>query len=74
LRYQSPQAGWLTVKIFNANGQEVRTMVKALQQPGYHQIGWDGHDAQGQLAPSGVYIYLLQAGSFVQSYKMLRLQ
>ena len=73
LRYQIPQAGWVTVKIFNANGQEVRTVVKSFQQPGYYTIGWDGRDERGQLAPSGVYIYRLQAGSFVQSYKMVRL-
>ncbi|MGH7495852.1 MAG: FlgD immunoglobulin-like domain containing protein [bacterium] len=74
VHYQIPQAGWVTVKIFNANGQEVRTVVKAFQEPGYYSLGWDGRDEHGQLTPSGVYIYRLQAGSFAQSYKMLRLQ
>jgi len=73
LRYQIPQAGLVTVKIFNSTGQEVRTVVKTFQQPGFYHFGWDGKDEQGRAMPSGVYLYRLQAGAFVQGYKMVML-
>jgi flagellar hook assembly protein FlgD len=38
---------------------------------GSHQISWDGRNAQGQVVPFGVYIYHIEAGSFVQSRKMI---
>jgi hypothetical protein len=74
IRYEIPKAGLVVVKVFNAAGQEVRTLVNAPQQPGYHQLHWDGLDAQGNAVPSGFYIYRLEAGAFMQSNKMLMLR
>ena len=56
----------MTVKVFDMLGREVRTLVDEIQEAGYHSVDFDG----GSLA-SGVYIYRLQAGSFVSSRKMM---
>jgi hypothetical protein len=71
LRYEIPKAGPVVVKVYNSAGQEVRTLVHSMQPPGYYQINWDGRDERGRAVPSGLYIYRLEVGSFVQSYKML---
>jgi CARDB/FlgD Ig-like domain len=71
IRYALPQAGPVVMKIYNAAGQEVRTLRNDFQQPGYHQIYWGGLDEQGQPAPSGFYLYRLEAGSVVLNNKML---
>jgi photosystem II stability/assembly factor-like uncharacterized protein len=71
IRYELPTAAQVVVKVYNATGQEVRTLVNTFQQPGYYQTSWNGDDEHGQSLPSGPYLYRLQAGSFVQSYKML---
>ena len=57
--------------IYNILGQEVKTLVEGLQQPGTYHVTWDGTDNTGKRVPSGVYIYRLIAGSYVSSRTMM---
>jgi len=57
--------------VYNLLGQQVRTLVNGAQGPGYHTAVWDGRDAAGRMAATGVYIYRLQAGTFSEVKKML---
>ncbi|MBN1560521.1 PQQ-binding-like beta-propeller repeat protein [candidate division KSB1 bacterium] len=41
---------------------------------GYHDVQWGGKDEYGSAVSSGVYIYQIRAGSFIQSRKMLLIQ
>jgi len=52
----------ITLKIFNLLGQEVRTLVDEVKEPGYYTVTWDGRDEFGAEAASGVYFYRLTAG------------
>jgi flagellar hook assembly protein FlgD len=70
IRFQLPEASHVVVKIFNINGEEIRTLVDTPYQAGYHRVRWDGKDKHGNPAASGVYLYQLQAGSFSQVRKM----
>ena len=70
IKYEIPQAGPVSVKIYNLAGQEIGEIVNAVQQPGRYQINWDGRDSRGETVPSGVYICRIQAGSFVQTQRM----
>jgi hypothetical protein len=59
----------VTIVIYDLLGREVATLVNARRAPGiYH----DTFDATG--LASGVYIYRLTAGSFVQSRTMMLLK
>ncbi len=69
-----PRAGQVEVKVHNLVGQEVRALVNQVQSPGAYHISWDGRDEQGQMAPSGIYLYRLQAGSFAETRKMILLR
>jgi hypothetical protein len=71
IEFQLPEATQVTLKIYNAIGQEVRTLVNSVYQQGSHQVIWDGKNADGIQVPSGLYLYQLQAGSFVQTKKMI---
>jgi hypothetical protein len=51
--------GHTTLKIFNILGHEVRTVVDAIQGPGYYSVSWDGRNASGQEVTSGIYCYTL---------------
>ena len=51
-----------TLKIYNILGQEVRTLVNEIQEPGYYTVTWDGRDDSGQHVASGVYFYRLTMG------------
>jgi glucuronoarabinoxylan endo-1,4-beta-xylanase len=54
------------LKVFNLLGQDVHTLVNERQQAGFHSVEWDASDLA-----SGVYLYRLQAGDFVETRKML---
>lgn len=56
IRYTLPSATHLTVKVFNALGQEVATLVDGLVAAGTHSVEFDGKGLS-----SGLYIYRLQA-------------
>ncbi len=57
--------------IYNLVGQEVRTLVNNRQDAGYKTVVWDGLNSRGSRVASGIYIYRLQAGDFVQARKMI---
>ncbi len=71
IKYEIPQTGPVSLKIYNLAGQEILEMVNAVQSPGRYQINWDGRDSFGKTVPSGIYICRIQAGTFVQTQRMI---
>jgi len=71
IKYDIPRAVHVTLKVYDILGNIVETLVNNYQQAGNYavQVGIGNR----QFA-SGVYIYKLQAGSFVQSKKMILLK
>lgn len=61
----------VVLKIYNALGQEVRTLVRAMESAGHKQVVWDGLDAVGNRVGSGIYFYRLEAGGRSFTKKML---
>lgn len=74
INYYVPSAGSVELKIYNQLGQEIRTLVNAQQTIGAHQVTWDGRDGNGNSVTSGLYFYLLKAGSVVETRKMILLR
>jgi hypothetical protein len=66
ISYQLPKAEFVTVKIFDTIGNEVKTIVKENKPAGVHEVNFDA----SQLS-SGIYLYRIDAGTFHQSKKML---
>jgi len=69
IRYALPTAQFVTLKIFNMAGQELATLVHRQQEAGEHTFQWNA-----EKFPSGVYMYRLQAGEFVETKKMILLR
>ncbi|UCE17569.1 MAG: PQQ-binding-like beta-propeller repeat protein [Gemmatimonadota bacterium] len=63
-----------TLKIYNLLGQEVRTLVEGLKEPGYYRVTWDGRDESGAELPSGVYFYHLKSGTVSETKQMVFLK
>lgn len=77
IRYQIGDSGSsvrTTLKIYNILGQEVRTLVDEVKQPGYYTVTWNGRDHSGNEVASGAYFYRMKAGDFVATRKMLLLK
>ncbi|UCE17791.1 MAG: DUF362 domain-containing protein [Gemmatimonadota bacterium] len=64
----------VSLKIYNSLGQEIRTLVDELQNPGQYTVTWDVEDALGVSAPSGIYFYRLTVGDFTATRRMLLLK
>jgi hypothetical protein len=66
IRFFTPQSGYVNLVVFNLIGQEVKTLVDEEIRQGNHEVKFDASDL-----PSGMYIYRLQTGDFVETKKMM---
>jgi uncharacterized delta-60 repeat protein len=69
IRYAIAKPGQVTLKVFNLAGQEIVTLVNENKSTGEYQIQWNPYNL-----PNGVYVYRLQAGSFVDTKKLILLK
>ncbi|GEM_PF-1402283 len=71
IQYDLPSAGDVQLVIYDILGREITTLVNGRMEAGFHQIRWDGRDRMGEKVASGVYIYLLKAGDYIGSKKLV---
>lgn len=71
IEFSLEKAGLVSLDIFNATGQKVRTLQSSTMTPGTHSIVWNGRDDTGKALSSGIYICRLKMGAAVQSKSML---
>ena len=71
LSYELPRAQPLSLVIYNAAGQQVRTLVSGVQEAGSYRLVWDGRDQQGRLAGSGIYLVRLRSPGGQLSQQLL---
>ena len=69
IKYGLPVDSYVELRIFNLLGEEVARMVNQNQPAGFHEILWDASDVA-----SGIYLYRIQSGDFVQTRKMVLLK
>ena len=75
LRFSLAKSGPVTIAIYNIRGQLVKTLIEdKAMEAGYHLLQWDGTDRNGSQVGSGIYLYRMQAGEFVQAKKMTLLR
>jgi len=68
ISYQLPKAEQVTLKVYDVLGREIATLVNEFQQAGIYNSSFS--TLRSSLT-SGIYFYRLQAGSFVQTKKMI---
>ena len=76
LPYKLASASPVSISIYNAKGQLIRTLHFGYQNAGVYVTKgkaayWDGIDNVGEKVGSGVYFYTLQTGEFASTRKMV---
>jgi hypothetical protein len=66
IRFDLPEAGQVSLKIYNVTGQMVAELIDGYRKAGQHEVAFD---ATG--LASGIYIYRIQAGEKIEQKKML---
>ena len=74
ITYQLPQAGQVSLCIYNVRGQLVNRLMDQHQSSGEHSATWDGRDGYGAPVASGIYFCHMTAGPFHAVRKMLLLK
>jgi hypothetical protein len=69
IQYSIPQRRSVTLKVYDILGNETATLVNEEKQKGVYTVEYDA-----SRLPSGIYFYKLQAGSFLQTRKMMLLK
>ncbi|HQJ74094.1 MAG TPA: T9SS type A sorting domain-containing protein [Bacteroidota bacterium] len=72
ITYSLPAKSTINLKIYNALGQEVVSLVNnEIQEAGKYKVVWNGKDATGKTMATGVYFYSLKAEGVNLIKKML---
>ena len=66
IRFTLSKSGFVTLKIYDLIGNELEILVKEYKQASDYELTWNAKDL-----PSGIYLYRLEAGDFVETKKLI---
>jgi hypothetical protein len=71
IAYRLAEDGDVRITVFDAMGRSVRVLHEGRQSAGSYQLYWNGLDASGRMAPSGMYLIRMQAGEVLRVQKVM---
>ena len=74
LSYTLPENSFVNVHVFDMLGRTVKILVSEMQTAGSRVLRWNATDAAGSTVSAGIYLYMIQAGDFRQTKKMVLLK
>jgi hypothetical protein len=74
ISYSIPNVSFVSLKIYDILGREVKTLVNSEQNTGIYNIQWNGDNNYGSKVSSGIYLYKIEAGNFMMTKKMILLK
>jgi hypothetical protein len=74
ISYTLKKEGLVNLTIYNILGQKIRTLIDQVEPAGNYSIQWDSKDEKGRVVAGGVYFYILKAGDFTSSKRMVLLK
>lgn len=64
-----PSSEFVSLKVYNVLGQEVKTLINEPRHKGYHWVEFDGSSLS-----SGLYFYVIQAGQYKETKRIILLK
>lgn len=74
IRFTLAQRARASIVVYDAEGRRVRTLFDGMEDAGEHFVEWNGRDANGAIAGSGVFFYRLTVGKQTETKKMVLLK
>ena len=65
-QYDIPKTSFVKITVYDIIGREIRTLVNEMKSPGEYTVVFDARNLA-----SGIYLYRMQAGDFVQTKKLI---
>jgi hypothetical protein len=69
IKYSIPEQNFVTLKVFDTQGNEITTLVNEVKPAGSYEIKYDAANLS-----SGIYFYKIQSGNYSQMKKMMLLK
>jgi hypothetical protein len=74
INYDLPEDALVNITIYDMMGRQVKTLINSEQTAGYRTIRWNGTNYLGQTVSAGLYMYVIQAGAYRKTRKMVLLK
>ena len=74
IEFALPEASFVSIRIYNMLGQEVKTLVSSDFNAGTYRTVWNGTDNSGNKIASGTYIYRVTAENHIATRKLILLK
>jgi hypothetical protein len=74
IKYDLPQDALVTISIYDLVGRSIKSLVNTNRPAGYRSLRWDATNNYGEEVSAGMYIYVIQAGEFRSTKKMVLLK
>jgi|GEM_PF-333001 len=75
IKYQIPKSGLVQLKVYDALGREVSTLINEYQTAGEHMVLYNTQQtANNEQLSSGIYFYKLKAGNNINTKKFILLK
>ena len=74
IKFSLPSTEKVHLVVYDLLGNVVREMVNEELSPGKYTYKWMGENQNGGRVSAGMYFYRIQAGSFIQTRKMILLK
>ena len=72
IRYQIPEAGIISLKVYDVLGSEVVTLVSEYKNAGSYEVEFNAQQTTySKQLSSGIYFYQLKAGNYITTKKMI---
>ena len=72
--YDLPEDKFVNITIYDMIGRKVKTLVNSSQTAGYKSVQWNATNDRNEPVSAGVYLYIIEAGDFRQTKKMVLLK
>jgi hypothetical protein len=74
IHYSLKTGSDVKITVHDLSGRLVRTLVDEPLKTGQHSVVWDGQSESNRKLPQGVYLYKIETGELINTYKMVMMK